>query len=70
MDNRYHKQSCPSRMSDGRHFTDFRSRFALETDFFHPGSSEHQYRHSLQREAHKIVHTQRRGFTTAYACGR
>lgn len=64
MDNRNKNPSCPPRMSDGRHFTDFRTRSGLESDhYFVAGKtavvpsrvSEHEYRRALQSKASDIV---------------
>jgi hypothetical protein len=77
MDNRIKKPSCPPRMSDGRHFTDFRTRSGLESDHYFaagggavvPGrGSEHDYRRALQSKASDIVLAARRLMSESNKC--
>ena len=58
MDNKYFSNNCPSRMSDGRHFTTYVRSQKLDETYQKNNKlnlNEHQYRMFLQKNTDNVI---------------
>ena len=70
MDNRFWPLSCPAKMADGRHSTNYMNPrvFNQKIRSINELGSSHEYRHFLQNNANKIMENERKYIDENFKC--